>query len=59
MYWKDRKKGGGGIIVYFDFSLFLKELKVMKKYKIFEIFVVEVRFGNNDVIFFGIYWFLK
>ena len=55
MYRKDRKKGGGGIIAYFDFSLPSKELKVTKKYKTLEILAVEVRLGNNDVIFLGIH----
>ena len=55
MYQKDRKKGGGGIIVYFDSSLPSKELKVTKKYKTIEILAVEARLGNNEVIFLGIY----
>ena len=52
---KDRKKGGGGIIAYFDSSLPSKELKVTKKYKTIEILAVEARLGNNEVIFLGIY----
>ena len=55
MYRKDRKKGGGGIIAFFDFNLPSKELKVMKKYKTLEILAVEARLGNNDVIFLGLY----
>ena len=55
MYQKDRKKGGGGIIAYFDSSLPSKELKVTKKYKTIEILAVEARLGNNEVIFLGIY----
>ena len=55
MYQKDRKKGGGGIIVYFDSSLPSKELKVTKKCKTIEILAVEARLGNNEVIFLGIY----
>ena len=55
MYQKDRKKGGGGIIAYFDSSLPSKELKLMKKYKTIEILAVEARLGNNEVIFLGIY----
>ena len=55
MYRKDRKKGGGGIIAYFDSSLPSKELKVTKKYKTLEILAVEARLGNNEVIFLGIY----
>ena len=55
MYQKDRKKGGGGIIAYFDSSLPSKELKVTKKYKAIEILAVEARLGNNEVIFLGIY----
>lgn len=55
MYRKDRKKGGGGIIAYFDSSLPSKELKVTKKYKTLEILAVEARLDNNDVIFLGIY----
>ena len=48
MYQKDRKKGGGGIIAYFDSSLPSKELKVTKKYKAIEILAVEARLGTEQ-----------
>lgn len=55
IYRKDRKKGDGGIIAYFDSSLPSKELKVTRKYKTLEILAVEARLGNNKVTFLGIY----
>ncbi|KAL9964953.1 hypothetical protein ACROYT_G028670 [Oculina patagonica] len=55
MYRKDRKKGGGGMIAYFDSSLPSKELKVTKKYKTIETLAIEARLGKNEVIFLGIY----
>ncbi|KAL9986964.1 hypothetical protein ACROYT_G001183 [Oculina patagonica] len=55
MYRKDRKKGGGGIIAYFDSTLPSKELKVTKKYKTIETLAIEARLGKNEVIFLGIY----
>ena len=55
MYRKDRKKGGGGIIDYFNSSLPSEELKVTKRYKTPEIIAIEARLGNNEVIFLGIY----
>ena len=55
MYRKDRKKGGGGIIDYFNSSLPSEELKVTKRYKTLEIITIEARLGNNEVIFLGIY----
>lgn len=59
MYRCDRKKGGGGFLVYFYFIIFSKELKLFKTYKIFEVLVVEVRLGNFDILFIGIYSFSK
>ena len=55
MYRKDREKGGGGIIAYFDSSLPSKDLKVTKRYKTLEILAVEASLGNNEVIFLGMY----
>ena len=55
MYRKDREKGGGGMIAYFDSSLPSKDLKVTKRYKTLEILAVEASLGNNEVIFLGIY----
>ena len=55
IYRKDREKGGGGIIDYFNSSLPSEELKVTKRYKTPEIIAIEARLGNNEVIFLGIY----
>ena len=55
MYRKDREKGGGEMIAYFDSSLPSKDLKVTKRYKTLEILAVEASLGNNEVIFLGIY----
>ena len=55
MYRKDREKGGGGIIDYFNSSQPSKELKVTKRHKTLEIIAIEARLGNNEVIFLGIY----
>ena len=55
MYQKDREKGGGGMIAYFDSSLPSEDLKVTKRYKTLEILAVEASHGNNEVIFLGIY----
>lgn len=59
MYRKDRKKGGGGLLVYFFLVLFFKKWVLLKIYKIFEVIVVEVKIGSNDLLVLLIYRFLK
>jgi len=55
MYRRDRKKGGGGLLAYFHSTIPSKELKLPKTYKTFEALAVEVRLGNLDMLFIGIY----
>ena len=55
MYRRDRKKGGGGLIGYFDSNLPSKELKMVKAYKTLEILAIEVRIDSKDILLMGIY----
>ena len=55
MYRRDRKKGGGGLLAYLHSTIPSKELKLPKTYKTFEALAVEVRLGNLDMLFIGIY----
>lgn len=52
-------KGGGGVMVYVFLSFLFKKLKLLRNFIIFEVLVLELKFGRYDVIVLGIYWFLK
>ena len=55
LYRNDRKKGGGGILVYVSSSLPSKRIRLDYNYKTLEPIAVEIRIGSKDMIFIGIY----
>ena len=55
MYRNDRKKGGGGVMVYISSKLTCKRLKLEKSYKTIESIAVEIRIANRNMLILGIY----
>ena len=55
MYWKDRKKGGGGIRAYITSSLPSKQLKLPKSYSAIEALAIESTFGKHKIAVLGLY----
>jgi hypothetical protein len=55
IYRRDRKKGGGGLIVYFSMCLPSQKIALPKVFKTFEAIAVETRIGTNDIIFLVMY----
>ena len=56
MYRKDRKKGGGGIVVYFASLLPSKQLRLPRSYSaiIIEAIATESTFGKQEVVVLGL-----
>lgn len=46
-------------MIFFVFSLVLMRLKSFKKFEIIELFVIKFKFGNSDIIVFGLCRFFK
>ena len=55
MYRKYRKKGGGGLMVYFSSTLSSRKLTLPKTYSTLEAIAVESKIGRNDMLFLSIY----
>ena len=55
LYRNDRKKGGGGILVYISTLLPCRRLKITRTYKTLESLAVEIRLGTFEMIIIGIY----
>ena len=55
MYRKDRKKGEGGIVVYFASLLPSKQLKLPTSYSAIEAIATESTFGKQEVVVLGLY----
>ncbi|CAH3114421.1 unnamed protein product [Pocillopora meandrina] len=55
LYRNDRKKGGGGILVYISTLLPSRRLKITRTYKTLESLAVEIRLGTFEMIIIGIY----
>ena len=55
MYRRARKKGGGGLLAYFQQNILSKEIKIPKTYKTLESIAVEAQVGRKDILFLGIY----
>lgn len=55
IYRRDRKKGGGGLIVYFSMCLPSQKIALPKVFKTFEAIAVETRIGTKDIIFLVMY----
>jgi hypothetical protein len=55
MYRRDRKKGGGWLLAYFQRNILSKEIKIPKTYKTLESIAVEAQVGRKDILFLGIY----
>ena len=55
LYRNDRKKGGGGILVYISTLLPCRRLKITRTYKTLESLPVEIRLGTFEMIIIDIY----
>ena len=55
LYRNDRKKGGGGILVYVTKLLPFQRLRINRTFKTLEPLAVDIRVGTTDVIIIGIY----
>ena len=55
LYRNDRKKGGGGILVYISTLLPCRRLKITRTYKTLEPLAVEIRLGTFEMIVIGVY----
>ena len=55
IYRKDRKKGGGGLMVFISSWLPSKKVTLSMTYKTLEVIAVEVRIKNKDLLLIEIY----
>ena len=55
MYRNDRKKGGGGVMVYISSKLTCKRLALEKSYKTIEPIAIDIRIDNRNMVILGIY----
>ena len=55
MHRKDRKKGGGGLIIYFASTLPSRKLALPTQYKMLEAIAVASKIGRNNILFVSIY----
>ena len=55
MYRNDRRKGGGGVMVYISFKLTCKRLALEKSYKTTESMAIDIRVDNRNIVILGIH----
>ena len=55
IYRQDRAKGGGGLIAHVSSALPSKKLKLPKVYKTCELIAIEIKLGQTNITFVGIY----
>lgn len=51
----DRKKGGGGVLVYIKENIVAKRLKLPTSFKILEVIALDIKLGVNNFTLIGIY----